>query len=220
VRTWPGLAAIGAGLIHLGSAAGTGPATLVPLVLVGTAELLWGVVALSRPVPPAPRAGAAGAGAVLLLTVVALLLPPSAMRHGSHVDLGVPAVAFGGAGVLVLAVGVLLAVHLGGVQARTGASSPPGSPQRSSRSSPRRASPAPPSAARCRCTEHVSRKIHRQQEQNVQMFLLKCDLPAEVLGRVSRSGGQEPAIAFLRSSTQRRTSGSTMTSPGISGRFR
>jgi hypothetical protein len=118
VRTWPGLAAIGAGLIHLGSAAGTGPATLVPLVLVGITELLWGVVALSRPVPPAPRAAAAAAGAVLLLTVVALLLPPSAARHGSHVDLGVPAAAFGGAGVLVLAAGALLAVHLGGIRAR------------------------------------------------------------------------------------------------------
>ena len=98
MRTWPGLAAIGAGLIHLGSAAGTGPAVLVPLVLIGVAELLWGVVALSRAVPPAPKAAAIAAGGILLVTVVAILLPPSADRHGATVDLGVPTAAFGGRG--------------------------------------------------------------------------------------------------------------------------
>jgi hypothetical protein len=124
VRTWPGLAAIGAGLIHLGSAAGAPVPTLVPLVIVGIAELLWGVVALSRPVPPAPRAAAAAAGVVLLLTAVALLLPASAARHGGHIDLGVPAAALGGAGALVLAVGVLIALHLGGLVRSPGESRP------------------------------------------------------------------------------------------------
>jgi hypothetical protein len=122
VRTWPGLAAIGAGLIHLGSAAGTTPSVLIPLVLIGVVELLWGVLALSRTAPPAPKAAAGAVGAVLLLTVVALLLPPSAMRHGAEVDLGVPAGAFGGAGALDLVVGVLLALHLRGV--RTGTEEP------------------------------------------------------------------------------------------------
>jgi 4-amino-4-deoxy-L-arabinose transferase-like glycosyltransferase len=113
VRTWPGLAAVGAGLIHLGSAAGAPAAVMLPLALIGAAEVLWGVVALGRPALPVPRAAAAGIGVVLVLTVVALLLPPSAARHGSVVSLGVPAGAFGGAGALDLAVATLLAIHLG-----------------------------------------------------------------------------------------------------------
>lgn len=124
MRTWPGLAAIGAGLIHLGSAAGTMPAVLVPLVLLGIAELLWGVAALVGPVPPAARAAATGVGVALLLTVVALLLPPSAARHGSSIEFGVPPAAFGGAGALDLALGVLLAVHLGRHGRASGESGP------------------------------------------------------------------------------------------------
>lgn len=124
MRTWPGLAAIGAGLIHLGSAAGTAPPVLIPLVLIGAPELLWGVLALSRPVPPTPRAAAIALGGVLVITVVALLLPPSAARHGATVSLGVPATAFAGAGALDVAVAVLLAVHLGRAGRRPGESRP------------------------------------------------------------------------------------------------
>jgi 4-amino-4-deoxy-L-arabinose transferase-like glycosyltransferase len=113
VRTWPGLAAIGAGLIHLGAASGTAPAVLIPLAVLGGLEVLWGVVALGRPTPPAPRAAAIGVAVALLLSVVALLLPPAAARHGASVDLGVPAAAFGGAGALDLVLGVLLAIRLG-----------------------------------------------------------------------------------------------------------
>jgi hypothetical protein len=113
VRTWPGLAAIGAGLIHLGSAAGAGTPVVVPLLVFGIAEVLWGVAALSRPIPPVASSAAAAVGSVLLLTVVALLLPPSAARHGSVVVLGVPPSAVGGAGALDLVVGVVLAIHLG-----------------------------------------------------------------------------------------------------------
>ena len=112
MRTWPGLAAIGAGLIHLGSAAGTVPAVLVPLAILGGTEVLWGVAALAGPVPPAARAASIGAGGALMLTVVALLLPPAALRHGSVVSFGVPAGAFVGSGALDLTVGVLLAVRL------------------------------------------------------------------------------------------------------------
>lgn len=124
MRTWPGLAAIGAGLIHLGAAAGTRPGVLVPLVVLGVAELLWGVAALARPALPLVRVAAAAAGTAIVLGVVALLLPPSAARHGEIVDLGVPAGAFGGAAVLDLAVGVLLAVHLGTGRRTAGESRP------------------------------------------------------------------------------------------------
>jgi hypothetical protein len=124
VRTWPGLAAIGAGLIHVGSAPGTAPAVLIPLVLIGASEVLWGVAALAAPVPPALRAASIGAGVALLLTVVALLLPPAALRHGSAVSFGVPAGAFAGAGGLDLVVAVLLAVHLVRGPVRAGESRP------------------------------------------------------------------------------------------------
>ncbi|GAA2750923.1 hypothetical protein [Amnibacterium kyonggiense] len=112
MRTWPGLAAIGAGLIHLGSAAGTSPAVLVPLALLGALELLWGVAALARTPVPAPVPAAVGIGLALVVGVVALLLPPSAARHGSMVDLGVPPSAFLGAGLLDLATGMLVALQL------------------------------------------------------------------------------------------------------------
>jgi hypothetical protein len=112
VRTWPGLAAIGAGLIHLGSSVGAAPLALTPLFFVGVGEVLWGVLALSRAAPPHAAEAATGVAAVLVGTVVALLLPPSAARHGAPVALGVPPSAFAAAGVLDLALGVLLAVHL------------------------------------------------------------------------------------------------------------
>ncbi|MGN6445046.1 hypothetical protein [Amnibacterium sp.] len=112
MRTWPGLAAIGAGLIHLGSAAGTAPAVLVPLALLGAAEVLWGVGALARPEPPFPRAAAVAVAVAVVLGSVGLLLPAAAARHGGMVDLGVPGGAFGGAGALDLVLAVLLAIRL------------------------------------------------------------------------------------------------------------
>jgi len=112
VRTWPGLAAIGAGLIHLGSSVGASPVALTPLFLLGVAEVLWGVLALSRTAPPAASGAAAGTAVALVGTVVGLLLPPAAARHGVPVTLGVPPVAFAVGGVLDLALGVLLTVHL------------------------------------------------------------------------------------------------------------
>ena len=120
MRTWPGLAAIGAGLIHLGTSVGAAPVALAPLLLLGVAEVLWGVLALSRVDPPGAVATAAVTAVALVGTVVALLLPPSAARHGVPVSLEVPPVAFAAAGALDLAVGVLLAVHLlrGRIEAR------------------------------------------------------------------------------------------------------
>ena len=112
MRTWPGLAAIGAGLIHLGSSVGAVPAALTPLLLLGVAEVLWGVLALSRTAPPAAPAAAGGTAVALVGTVIGLLLPGSAARHGFSVSLGVPPVAFAVGGALDLAVGVLLVVHL------------------------------------------------------------------------------------------------------------
>ena len=120
MRTWPGLAAIGAGLVHLGTAAGGPLPLLVPLVLMGAAELLWGVLALARPRPPAARPALLGVGGVLVLTVVGVLLPPAAERYGEALPFSVPAVALLGGGALDAALGLLLLIHLerGGPAAR------------------------------------------------------------------------------------------------------
>ena len=112
MRTWPGLVAVGAGLIHLGSAPGTPPVVLGVLVLVGGTELLWGVAALGRPAPPAPYPAAGALLLVALLTVEALLLPPAAARTGAGVTFGLSTGALLGAGALDLVLGGLLAQHL------------------------------------------------------------------------------------------------------------
>jgi len=121
VRTWPGLAAIGAGLIHLGSAAGAPVAVLVPLAAVGVVELLLGVLVLARDEALLARAGLGAVAGVLVLSAVAILLPPAAARRGAVVDLGVPAAAFAGAAALDLAVAVLLVLRVtGGFPRRQG----------------------------------------------------------------------------------------------------
>ena len=124
MRTWPGLAAIGAGLIHLGSAPSTPPAVLTVLVLVGAAELLWGVAALARPLPPAPLRTLAGLGVVLLLTVEALLLPPAAAHSGTVVSFGLAPGAVLGAGALDVVLAGLLAASIGLGRRATGPGRP------------------------------------------------------------------------------------------------
>jgi hypothetical protein len=112
VRTWPGTAAIGAGLIHLGSAPTTPPGVLAVLVAVGAAELLWGVAALARPAPPVPEAAIGGLLGIGVLSVEALLLPTAAARRSEEVVLGVPAGAVLGAAALDLVVGAIVATFL------------------------------------------------------------------------------------------------------------
>ena len=73
VRCWVGLAALGAGLIHLGVAASAGPAALAVLTVVGCAELAWAVAALARSVLPLPRIVPIGAIVPAAAWVVLLL---------------------------------------------------------------------------------------------------------------------------------------------------
>lgn len=119
MRSWPGLAAVGAGLIHLGIAAGSSPLVLIAFALVGAVEAGWGVAALAR--TPAPRTRLALGGAVLLVAGwVLLLLLDGAHRHGPDAradaaGASAPALPLGavsGAGLLDLVLAVLLAVAL------------------------------------------------------------------------------------------------------------
>jgi hypothetical protein len=66
-RSSLGFAALGAGLIHVALAVGAAPWLAAVLVTVGAAEFLWGVLAVSRPGVPLPRAAIVGA-----------LVPPAA----------------------------------------------------------------------------------------------------------------------------------------------
>jgi len=60
-RSALGFAALGAGLIHVALAIGATPWLAAGLVVAGAAEFLWGVLAVSRPGLPVPRAAIVGA---------------------------------------------------------------------------------------------------------------------------------------------------------------
>src|SRR4051794_40410272 len=82
VRTWLGLAALGAGLIHLAVAAGAPPALLATFAVLGAAEVAWGAAALARRTVPVPRTALAGA-MLPTLTWVGLLLAGAGTAHGA-----------------------------------------------------------------------------------------------------------------------------------------
>jgi hypothetical protein len=117
IRTWLGLGALGAGLVHVAVAAGAPLAALVPLAVLGAAEVVWGVAALAGRHVPLPRI-ALGVAAVAVLAVVAVLvLGAGAMAHmpamaASGTLDGAPAVPMLGAAVLELACAAALAVVL------------------------------------------------------------------------------------------------------------
>ncbi|MCU1472594.1 hypothetical protein [Amnibacterium sp.] len=115
IRTWLGLGALGAGLVHLAVAAGAPPATLVPLVVLGVAEVGWGVAALARLEVPVPRVALAVAVVAVVGVVAALVLNAGAMAHMGSVSAGgtvagAPAVPMLGAALLDLGCAAALAV--------------------------------------------------------------------------------------------------------------
>lgn len=82
IRTWLGLAVLGAGMVHLGVAATAPPALLALFILFGLLELAWGVAALAGRTLPLPRLGLA---IVLLppVTWVAVTVATGAMAAGT-----------------------------------------------------------------------------------------------------------------------------------------
>lgn len=111
MRTWPGLAALGAGLIHLGIAAGSAAPLLAVLVVVGAAECGWGVAALAGDRPPLPGRALPAVALVVAAQVVVLLTGGHAHTRGAAAS-GWPYGAIAGAAALDLAVAVLLALRL------------------------------------------------------------------------------------------------------------
>jgi hypothetical protein len=69
-----GLAAIGAGLVHLATAIGSPPAVAVVVAVIGIAEFGWGVVAVAARGIPAPTAARIGAVLPIVLWVLVLVV--------------------------------------------------------------------------------------------------------------------------------------------------
>ena len=101
-RSALGFAALGAGLLHLALAVGSVPGLATGLAVAGGAEFLWGVLAVSRPGVPLPRAAIVGALVPPIAWIVLLLLAVDGPRT-------LPMLA---ATALDLAVAVLLAIGL------------------------------------------------------------------------------------------------------------
>jgi hypothetical protein len=122
VRTWLGLAALGAGLIHLAVAAGAPPVLLAAFAALGAAEVAWGVAAFARSTVPLPRLAVAGAVLPTIVWVGTLFAGAGSSHAGAHLAAGMgsastmttllPAGPMLAGTVLDLAVAVVLAVRL------------------------------------------------------------------------------------------------------------
>jgi hypothetical protein len=73
LRMWPALASWGAGLIHLAVAAAAPPAVLALFVLIGAAEIVWGVLVLRADGLVAPRIVLGAAVGIVAASVAAAL---------------------------------------------------------------------------------------------------------------------------------------------------
>jgi hypothetical protein len=85
VTGWLGFCALGAGLIHLALVIGTPLLFGMPLLLIGLAEIVWGVFALTAPALPVPRIARIAAVVPLLFWVVVLLVDSGSPLPGAGV---------------------------------------------------------------------------------------------------------------------------------------
>ncbi|WP_434513067.1 hypothetical protein ABUV18_02894 [Clavibacter nebraskensis] len=110
IRHWLALAALGAALIHLAVGAGSPPAAMVALLLIGLAEGAWAIAVLRSDRLPVPRWAALGtlvpvAGWALLVTAAVVMSAP-----GITSDL--PAIPMLAATLLDLVVAAVVGRHL------------------------------------------------------------------------------------------------------------
>lgn len=116
IRTWLGLGALGAGLVHLALAAGAPAPLLALLSLGGAAEIAWAVAALAREHVPVPRAALATAVVAVVAVAAVLLTGAATMPHmgGMHASgtAGLPLVPLLGAALLDLGCAAALALVL------------------------------------------------------------------------------------------------------------
>jgi hypothetical protein len=85
VKSWLGFCALGAGLIHVALGIDSPPVFGVPLLLMGIAEVAWGVFALTAAALPLPRVTRVAAMVPLLFWVVVLIIGTGSPLPGVRV---------------------------------------------------------------------------------------------------------------------------------------
>ena len=109
VRTWLGLLAIGAALIHLAVAAGSPALSAVVFSVLGSAECAWGAFALARARVPAPRLGLAAVLAPIAAWALLTVPRMGGMTGMRSTSAALPVLPLAAASGLDVAAAVLLA---------------------------------------------------------------------------------------------------------------
>jgi hypothetical protein len=110
IRHWLALAALGAALIHLAVGAGSPPAAMVALLLIGIAEGAWAIAVLRSDRLPVP--GWAALGALVPVAGWALLVTAAVVMSAPGITSDLPAIPMLAATLLDLVVAAVVGRHL------------------------------------------------------------------------------------------------------------
>jgi hypothetical protein len=110
IRHWLALAALGAALIHLAVGAGSPPAAMVALLLIGLAEGAWAIAVLRSDRLPVP--GWAALGALVPVAGWALLVTAAVVMSAPGITSDLPAIPMLAATLLDLVVAAVVGRHL------------------------------------------------------------------------------------------------------------
>ncbi|PPF70518.1 hypothetical protein C5E16_02775 [Clavibacter michiganensis] len=110
IRHWLALAALGAALIHLAVGAGSPPAAMVALLVIGVAELAWAIAVLRS--DRLPAAGWAVVGALVPVAGWALLVTAAVVMQAPGITDDLPAIPMLAATLLDLLVAAVVGRHL------------------------------------------------------------------------------------------------------------
>lgn len=110
IRHWLALAALGAALIHLAVGAGSPPAAMVALLLIGVAEGAWAVAVLRSDRLPVPAW--AVVGALVPVAGWALLVTAAVVMSAPGITSDLPAIPMLAATLLDLVVAAVVGRHL------------------------------------------------------------------------------------------------------------
>jgi hypothetical protein len=110
IRHWLALAALGAALIHLAVGAGSPPAAMVALLVIGVAEGAWAIAVLRSDRLPIP--GWAAVGALVPVAGWALLVTAAVVMSAPGITNDLPAIPMLAATLLDLVVAAVVGRHL------------------------------------------------------------------------------------------------------------
>ncbi|MBF4617990.1 hypothetical protein ITJ44_07875 [Clavibacter sp. VKM Ac-2873] len=110
IRHWLALAALGAALIHLAVGAGSPPAAMVALLVIGVAEGAWAIAVLRSDRLPVP--GWAALGALVPVAGWALLVTAAVVMSAPGITSDLPAIPMLAATLLDLVVAAVVGRHL------------------------------------------------------------------------------------------------------------